>query len=209
MFYPHLKECLELFDYRLVIYTNGSVSFPEYFKSFPNLHVILSYHPSENNVNFITNVKWLIENNVSCEINLLMLRKYADKLREIEDRFFDTVPIFPTYLYVPTSEYTCTMRKNVQSCGLKCEKIECYSYNDKPVNKIFVLENNDFYGWNCVQSRLCINNMGNVCVGCGKAVTNIFKDFDFFKRFRIVPKICESNQCVKDMFLQQVKYVIL
>lgn len=212
-FHPHLYHAIDLFQKNLkikqiTIYTNSSKLLDQKFLN-KNIYFILSYHPSQLNQNFLLNIHLLKQFNCNFEVNLLMQYRYKKKLMDIDNTLKQlNVKIKPTYLYIPTPEYKINTKMfNIHEPFLNCEQINEYNLNGLNVTKNYLLINklNSFKGWNCSQNRLCINNIGNICVGCGPAKDNIFKNINFFKNYKIHNITCENDYCVKDMFLMQRK----
>lgn len=213
LYYPHLNQAVDLFQdnskiKQITLYTNGSKLIDKRLLN-DNIYFILSYHPSQNNKNFLTNVYLLKQFNCNFEINLLMHYKYKKRLLNIDNELKQlNVKVKPTYLYIPTSEYkTNTKMFKIQDPFLNCEQNNEYNLNGLNITKNYLLTNklNSFYKWKCKQQRLCINNIGNICIGCGPAKDNIFRNPNFFKNYNMNEIICENDYCVKDMFLIQEK----
>ena len=212
LYYNNLINAINIFETNhkiknINIYTNASKSLDYLFDK--NLYFILSYHPSQNNENFLNNVKLLLKNNERFEVNLLMHYKYKTKLIEIDNILNKlNVNVKPTYLYIPTSEYKQNTKMfNTQKAFLKCENIKEFIFNNDEISKNHLLYNklNSFKNWYCRPCRICINNIGNICIGCGPAKDNIFKNNNFLDSFYIQNIKCENDYCVKDMFLIQRK----
>lgn len=208
LYYSKLVEVIKIFKsnprvQKINIFTNGSRDLSNLLGL--ELHFILSYHPSQDNNYFLKNVKLLKDE--SFEINLLMQYKYRDRLLQI-DKLLSNITVKPTYLYIPTSEYKKNTKMfQVQEPFLQCESTKEFIFNSTQITKNYLLKGkfNQFKGWKCSQSRICINNIGNICIGCGPAVSNIFREPGFFKTYKIKTTICENDYCVKDMFLTQRK----
>lgn len=202
--YPHLDYALELFSVNpkikeIRIFSNGS--YPG--KIYKDFYHIFSFHASQDNSKFFDSCSCVPNK----EIRILMDK--PEKLVEIESELLNLgYKVFPTYIYRPSSEFdACTQRVKLKPKILKCEDFPEFIYCGNDVTRRWVIENLGFNGCKCVQSRFCINNIGNICLGCGPAVDNILKNRNFFRDFQIHEVTCKCKTCAKDMFLEQMKFL--
>lgn len=204
--YPHLKEAVDLFKSNpmikdLAIFTNGS--YPE---KLLDVKHYLSWHSSQNNDRFLESVKICTERNNGSVVRVLL--DDLKKCKDAERIFSQYLRIEPTFLYKPTSEYSSdTQRVRLREKVLRCEDVPEFLYDGSAVSRRYVIENFKPRGCHCVQERFCINNVGNICLGCGAAVDNIFRNMSYFKDYRKITLECKSSVCAKDMFLEQAKFL--
>lgn len=202
--YPYLDDAIKLFRknekiHEIIIYSNGS--FPE---RLVNCKHFLSFHRSQDNSNFFLSCKKL--KGTGSAIKLLL--DNPNDLIDTEQQLKQTgLPVLPTYLYRPDKEFSeNTKRLKLHPKILECEDVPEFIWDDKKVSRRYVIEHLDTTHVRCAQTRFCINNIGNICVGCGPAIDNIFKNQDFFNNYRISTIKCRCFTCSKDMFLEQPKY---
>lgn len=206
--YPYLSEAVRLFKANprikdLAIFSNGS--FPE--RILPAKH-FLSWHSSQVSCD-AAKLKFIESARKCPECRVRILLDNPERCREAETfirEHLENAVIEPTYLYCPTSEYNPdTRRVQLRPRVLDCENVLEFILDGKKVTRREVIEHFNPRGCLCVQERFCINNVGNICLGCGAAIDNIFRNPSFFRDYRLVTKVCSSSVCAKDMFLEQRK----
>ena len=205
--YPHLEHAFNLFSQnkkikKITIYSNGS--YPERLLDADH---IFSWHSTQDNEHFLESIRNCIARRAKVRVKLLI--DSPKKLCDIEQKLLSMgVEVLPTFIYRPSAEFDPnTKRIPLGKKILLCEDVTEFAIDGMPVTRRFVIENIQTIGCLCQQSRFCVNNIGNICLGCGAAIDNIFKNIDFFKEYRIQTIKCRCQVCAKDMFLEQRKFL--